>query len=108
MLVFAYRYLAVRGAEGGIDCNQAMTIETYTIIGTIIGVAVSLAGLILSGQRAAAETRRELIAFREQSGRELAAFREQSGQEFAALRERMAHLEGLLEGLREAIVGKAA
>ena len=106
--MFAYRYLAVRGAEGGIDCNQAMTIETYTIIGTIIGVAVSLAGLILSGQRAAAETRRELIAFREQSGRELAAFREQSGQEFAALRERMAHLEGLLEGLREAIVGKAA
>lgn len=95
--MFAYRYLAVRGAEGGIDCNQAMTIETYTIVGTIIGVAVSLAGLILSGQRAAAETRRELIAFREQSG-----------QEFAALRERMAHLEGLLEGLRQAIVGKAA
>ena len=96
-----------------------MTIETYTIIGTIIGVAISLAGLILSGQRSVAETRRELIAFRDQTGRELAALREQTGQEFAALRqqtgqefaalrERMAHLEGLLEGLREAIVGKAA
>ena len=85
-----------------------MTMEIYTIIGTIIGAAIGLAGLILSGQRAAAETRRELAAFREQSGREFTAFREQSGQEFAALRERIAHLEGLLEGLREAIVGKAA
>ena len=97
MLIFAKCHLAERGATGGIDRDQAMTIEIYTIIGTIIGAAIGLAGLILSGQRSAAETRRELAAFREQSGRE-----------FAALRERMAHLEGLLEGLRESIVGKAA
>ena len=56
----------------------------------IVTVAIGLAGLILNGQcasqRAVAELRREV----------------------GALRERMAHLEGLLEGLREAIVGKAA
>ena len=56
----------------------------------IVTVAIGLAGLILNGQRA--------------SQRAVAELRREVG----ALRERMAHLEGLLEGLREAIVGKAA
>lgn len=68
-----------------------MTMETYTIIGTIIGVAIGLAGLILNGQRSAVESHRELIAFRDQFGRELDALRKQTSQEFAALRERMAY-----------------
>ena len=51
----------------------------------IASVGVALAGLILTGQRA---IRAELAAQR---------------HDLAALRERMAHLEGLLEGLREAI-----
>ncbi len=69
-----------------------MTMETYTIIGTIIGVAIGLAGLILSGQRSTVETHRELIAFRDEFGRELAALREQTSQEFDSLRECMAQL----------------
>ena len=52
--------------------------EETRIIIAVVAVGVSLGGLVLTGQRA---TRAELIA----------------------LRERMAHLEGLLEGLREAI-----
>ena len=51
----------------------------------IVSVGVALAGLILTGQRA---IRAELATQR---------------QEIAALRERMAHMEGLLEGLREAL-----
>ena len=54
----------------------------------IIGVGVTLAGLILNGQH---NLRNEIGGLRE---------------EINGLRERMAHLEGLLEGLREAITGR--
>ena len=82
MLVFAALQFTDRRPASAIDRIETMSPE----IVTIITVAIGLAGLILNGQRAVAELRREV----------------------AALRERMAHLEGLLEGLREAIVGKAA
>ena len=55
-----------------------------------MSVGVALAGLILTGQRA---IRTELATQR---------------QEIAALREWMAHLEGLLEGLREALTRERA
>ena len=54
----------------------------------IIGVGVTLAGLILNGQR---YQRADMQALREA---------------IISLLERMAHLEGLLEGLREAITGR--
>ena len=67
----------------------------------IASVGVALAGLILTGQRA---MRTELAAQRQ----EIATLRKDIGEEVAALRERMAHLEGLLEGLREAITRERA
>ena len=63
----------------------------------IVSVGVALAGLILTGQRA---MRQDFAALRE----DFAALR----QDFAALCERLAHLEGLLEGLREAITRERA
>ncbi len=63
----------------------------------IVSVGVALAGIILTGQRA---IRAEQAVQRQ----EIAALRE----DFATLRERMAHLEGLLEGLREAITRERA
>ena len=63
----------------------------------VASVGVALAGLILTGQRA---IRTELAAQRQ----DIVALREG----FAALRERMAHLAGLLEGLREAITRERA
>ena len=77
-----------------------MSPEIYTIL----AVAISLAGLILNGQRAVTELRRDMTELR----RELNALREQMNQEFAALGERVARPEGLLEGLRAAVTGKAA
>ena len=50
-----------------------------------LAVGVAIAGLVLTGQRAVRQ--------------EVADLRREVGQ----LRERMAHLEGLLEGLRDAI-----
>ena len=62
----------------------------------ILGVGVALAGLILTSVRG---LRGELAGLRGDLG-EIRA-------EIGKLRERMAHLEGLLEGLREAITGRA-
>ena len=81
-----------------------MTPEIYTIV----AVAIALAGLILNGQRAVTELRREFRAEMSDLRTELNALREQVNHGIAALSERVARLEGLLEGLRDAITGKAA
>ena len=77
-----------------------MTPEFYAII----GAAIALGGLILNGQRAnrlaVMELRREVGDLRQEVGRLC--------QEVGDLRERVAHMEELIEGLREAIVNKAA
>ena len=63
---------------------------------TIIGVGVALASLILASQRS---LRKEITEVRSDLGKQITAVRSDA----TLLRERMAHLEGLLEGLREAI-----
>ena len=73
---------------------MTITLAVISIIFTILLVGVGLAGLILNGQR---EIKRELKG-------EFEALR----AEVVMLRERMAHLEGLLEGLREAITNRRA
>ena len=60
----------------------------------IVAVGVALAGVILTSLKGT-ETR---------LGAQIKDLRGEVGE----LRERMAHLEGLLEGLREAITGRAA
>ena len=67
----------------------------------ILAVGVTLAGVLLSGQRA---LRSEMRDLRQSNEARFAAIENQ----IADLRERMAKLEGLLEGLREAIVARAA
>ena len=69
---------------------MTITLAVISIIFTILLVGVGLAGLILNGQR---EFKREFEALR---------------AEVVMLRERMAHLEGLLEGLRESITNRRA
>ena len=63
-------------------------------------VALALAGLILAQARA---TRTELRDIHERMDSQIADLRQQMNLQIGELRERMAHLEGLLEGLREAI-----
>ena len=65
----------------------------------IISVGAVLSGIILNGQRI---QRAEVNALREETKTEFKAQREA----IISLLERMAHLEGLLEGLREAITGR--
>ena len=65
----------------------------------ILGVGVTIVGVILNGQRS---QRADIKDLRTESQAEFKATREEIG----GLRERMAHLEGLIEGLREAITGR--
>ena len=103
-----------------------MTPEIYTIV----AAAIALAGLILNNQRVTAksiaelrrdlnELRRDLNELREQMNqglaalgervnRDIAELRDQMNQGLAALGERVARLEGFMEGIRDAIAGKAA
>ena len=69
------------------DISQTTVIMSMELI-AIIGVGITLAGLILNGQH---NLQKEIGGLR---------------KEINGLRERMAHLEGLLEGLREAITGR--
>ena len=78
----------------------------------ILAVGVTLAGVLLSGQRALRSEMRDRFAAVENQITDLhqsteARFAAVENQ-IADLRERMAKLEGLLEGLREAIVARAA
>ena len=91
-----------------------MSVELVSVLIAVLAVGATLAGLMLSGQRAIraelAAQRRDFNTEQTELRRELAAQRQEFGERFTALeqqiaelRERMAHLEGLLDGLREAI-----
>ena len=90
-----------------------MSMEIITIVSlglTIVTVGIMLAGLILHGLRT---QRADIKALQEDTQSEFKAMREETQSEFKAvqeeiggLRERMAHLAGLIEGLREAITGR--
>ena len=79
---------------------------------TILGVGVALAGLILASSRGLRQDMARLEARLDEriNGLEsqISELRERMAHEIGELRERMAKLEGLLEGLREAISGRAA
>ena len=71
----------------------------------IVAVGVALVGVILTSLRG---TEARLGAQIKDLRGEVGELRERMTHEVGELRERMARLEGLLEGLREAISGRAA
>ena len=78
----------------------------------ILAVGVALAGVILTSIRGLRQDIRQDLARLESRLDEringLESRFDAMEQQFGELRERMAHLEGLLEGLRESITGRAA
>ena len=102
---------------------MVMTPEAWTVIGTGVVVLIAIA---TSHRHLRDEFRREMRAFRDEMRAEMKAGHEELRAEMKAgrdesraetnqihadvggLRERMARLEGLLEGLREAITGRKA
>lgn len=77
-----------------------MTPEIYTII----AVAIALAGLILNGQRAIGELRKDLNALSERVN----ALSDRVHRDIATLGQRVSRVEGLLEGIRDSIKNRAA
>ena len=67
----------------------------------IVAVGAALAGLILTSSRG---LRQDMARLESRLDGKIGGLESQIGE----LRERMAHLEGLLEGLREAITGRPA
>ena len=102
---------------------MVMTPEAWTVVGTGVVVLIAIA---TSHRHLRDEFRREMRVFRDEIRGEMKAghdelrgemkagraeFRGETHQihaEVGGLRERMARLEGLLEGLREAITGRKA
>ena len=100
-----------------------MSIELISVLVAVVAIGAALAGVILTSIRGLRQDMREDIGKLESrlderiSGLESRLDERISGLEkrfdamehqFGELRERMAHLEGLLEGLREAITGRVA
>ena len=75
------------------ETRMVMTPEAWTVIGTGIVILIAIATSNRQLRNEMKEFRGELSQIRGEIGR---------------LRERMATLEGLLEGLREAIAGRKA
>ena len=71
----------------------------------IVAVGAALAGLILTSSRGLRQDmRQDMARLESRLDGKIGGLESQIGE----LRERMAHLEGLLEGLREAITGRPA
>ena len=91
---------------------MVMTPEAWTVIGTGVVILIAIA---TSHRHLRDEFRREMRAFRDEIRAETKAGHDelrgemhQIHAEVGGLRERMARLEGLLEGLREAVTGRKA
>ena len=74
----------------------------------ILAVGVALAGLILTSNRGLRQDMARMESRLDERINGLESRFDAMEKQFGELRERMAHLEGLLEGLREAISGRAA
>ena len=100
-----------------------MSVELISVLIAVLAVGATLGGLILTSNRGLRQDIRQDITRMESRLDERVSALESRMDEringlesrfdamekqFGELRERMAHLEGLLEGLREAITGRAA
>ena len=94
---------ATAGKLGGMDWIPAIALATL-IVGLFAWMRADIAAL-------RKEMRNEISLLREEMDKKIAGVRGEIAVlkgEVAKLRERMARMEGLLDGLREAVAGKQA
>ena len=97
-----------------------MDATAWTVVGATVAVLVAIGTSFRSLRAEMRDQGKDLVALRDRIDAQGEGLRNQidaqsedlrqridaQGQQMSLLRERMAHLEGLLEGLREAITGK--
>ena len=81
---------------------MTMTPEAWTLIGTGVVILIAIAAISRQLRGEMNALRGEMNALRDQMTNRMDGIHAEIGR----LRERMAKLEGLLEGLREAITGR--
>ena len=89
-----------------------MSVELISVLIAVVAIGATLGGLILISNRGLRQDMREdmgklRLDIKDVRG-EVGELRERMTHEVGELRERMARLEGLLEGLREAITGRVS
>ena len=94
---------------------MGITTEMLSVLVAVMAVGVTLGGLFLTGlhgiRREIGDLRREMGDLRGEIGGirgELSEFRRDMETRLSAVERQQAKLEGLLEGLREAITGHRA
>ena len=89
-----------------------MNVELISVLIAVLAVGATLGGLILTGNRGLRQDiRQDMARLGSRLDGKISALESRFDameHQFGELRERMAHLEGLLEGLREAITGRIA
>ena len=89
-----------------------MSVELISVLVAVLAIGAALAGLILTSNRGLRQDSRldmgRLESRLDGSIKALESRFDAMESQFGELRERMAHLEGLLEGLREAITGRVS
>ena len=83
-----------------------MDATAWTVVGAAVAILVAIGTSFRSLRGELRGEMRALNARIDAQGEDLRKRIDAQGQQMGLLRERMAHLEGLLEGLREAITGK--
>ena len=83
-----------------------MDATAWTVVGTAIAVLVAIGTAFRSLRDEMRTLGKDLHARIDAQGEDLRKRIDAQSEQMSLLRERMAHLEGLLEGLREAIAGK--
>ena len=99
-----------------------MSVELISVLVAVLAIGATLAGLILTSNRGLRQDiRQDMARLESRLDERLGALESRLDEringlesrfdamekQFGELRERMAHLEGLLEGLREAVSGRA-
>ncbi|MDE2925391.1 MAG: hypothetical protein OXT71_03230 [Acidobacteriota bacterium] len=81
-----------------------MNLDLISVLVAIVAVGIGLAGLILASWRGVRQEMRDM----RQEVRDVRNHMGRIDSQIAALRERMAHVEGLLKGLRDALTRRTA
>ena len=85
-----------------------MNAELIKVLVAVVAVGISLAGLMLAGWRGIRREMRDMRQEMRQEMRDVRSHMSRIDSHIGELRERMAHVEGLLKGMRDVVFRRTA